>query len=142
MNPWSSKLLLLFFTVVVFVAGGVVVMGGVVAVGVLVVGVLVVGVLVGGSLVVVNSKPWTTTLNLTVTVSTMLLTEQMYSPSSAGVTESMVRTLLSEREGLANGSIQVYEAGGFATAEHFSRRRFPSVTVIGSGCEDSTSWGP
>lgn len=79
-------LVLLSGTVVVIVA----------AVVVVVVVVVVVGVVVGGS--VVKVKPWTTTLNFTVTFPMPLLTEQIYCPSSEEFTELMVRKLPSRGE--------------------------------------------
>lgn len=110
---------------------------GWVGAAVVVVGVVV--VVVGGKVVEINSKRWTTMLKFTVTVPTWLLAVQVYSPSSAEVTELMMRTLPFEGEVLAIGDFQVYEGVGFPTAEQFSCRGFPSMMVIGSRSDDSFS---
>lgn len=100
---------------------------------------VVVGVDVGGKLVVINSKRWTTMSNSTVRVPTWLLAVQVYSPSSAGVTDLMMRTLPLKGEVLPIGDFQMYEGVGFPAAEQFSCRGFPSVMMIESRSFDSFS---
>ena len=63
----------------------------------------------------------------------LLLTKQEYSPLSAVVTESMVKTLPLKWEGTVDGSVQVYEGLGFPTAVQFSFRGSPFLTVISDG---------
>lgn len=98
-------------------------------------------VAVGGNLVEVDVRPWTTTVNFTVTVPTSLLTEQMYCPWSTEVTDVILRKLPTEGGWVTDGVVQVYTGLGFPVAEQFSCRGFPSVMVIDSGCDDLLNWG-